>query len=598
MQLFAVLLSRDGRRARDVGAALRAAARGTPHLDAATLKTEHSASGRLSYAAITHAAAQIPPRRYAAERGPVRLLFDGFPLDQEGSLQAHDAAALLERWQSLPGRLDGIFSAVRLDLSTDAVQCLLDPLGMARIFVCRRAGALMLSNSVEAIRVELGLAAPDPLGVSSLLSLGYVANGRTLLAGVESLPGGARHHLTATSTASEPYFTPASVLAARPPREELSRRLLALTRAAVESGAALRSALTSGRDTRVLLALLRAAGAAGEVDFYTSGGPADLDVRIARELAERFGLTHRLLAPVAAEGAAWAQQTTRFVIRTDGVANLELVSDFLDHEQAVQRLALELWGAAGEIGRTHKHVLGPLMSMTPILRRSYLGRRRVLVGSVGDPAATLRGETLELARRHLRAFVARRREEDWPADALDEAFYAFEFLPARPAMGVRRASASADLFSPFATRAFVEHCFGVSAAERYLEHPHHALVERLAPEVDAVPYEVPWKPQRPGLALPLAGDDALRRLGRRIRGTSPPREAGGTPFYVSWYEAGLEQHRDLTLSIADSPLWDFVDRERYVRLLRATPQEREPYVRALTRVLSVVWYLHGDRERA
>lgn len=466
---------------------------------------------------------------------------------------------------------------------------------MARIFVSRNGRGLMLSNSVEAIRVQLRLEAPDPLGVSSLLSLGYTAVGRTLLAGVETLPGGARHRLTTTSTASEPYFTPQSVRVAQPRLDELSRRLLALTRSAVDSGAPLRCALTSGRDTRVLLALLRAAGAAEQVEFYTSGEPADLDVRIARQLAERFRLTHRLLQPVAPVGGAWAEQTTRFVVRTDGVANLELVSDFVDHEEPVERLALEFWGAGGEVGRTHKHLLGPLMAMLPVLRGSYLGRRRVLAKSVGDPAGMLRGETLELAHEHLRDFVARRREEDWPADTVHEAFYAFEFLSARPAMGVRRAAASSDLFSPFATRAFVEHCLAVSPAERYLEHPHHVLIEQLAPEVDALPYQVPWKSQRPSLALPLAIDDGRRRVGRRIRGTSPPRESLGTPFYVSWYEAGLEQHRELALAVGDSPLWDFVDRRRYAQLLDTTPQEREPYVRVLSRVLSALWFLHGSR---
>lgn len=596
MQLFAVCLVRQGREAPYAGAALLAAAGATPQLDDATLTVGRSLSGRLSHARLSHDHAQAAPRRYAVERGSELVLFDGFPLEQDGAFAAHDAAVLLEHWDDLPHRLDGIFSALRIDLAADTVECVLDPLGLARVFVHRGADVLMVSNSVEAIRAHTGLAAVDELGVSSLLSLGYVVRERTLLAGVEPLSGGARHRFSATASSTERSFTPASVLATKPPREALAVRVVAAAKAAAHSGAALRSGLTSGRDTRVLLALLRATGVAEEVDFYTSGSDADLDVRVARQLARRFALSHRLLAPAAPAGAAWAEQTTRFVVRTDGVANLELVSDWVDHEEPVERVALEFWGGGGEVGRTNKHVLGPLVTMTPLLRRSHVTGERVLTRGLGDATGALRADTLDEARRHLVAFVERRRDEGWPAESLLEAYYAFEFLPARPGMGVRRAAASADLFSPFTTRAFVEHCLAVSAAERYLEHPHYTLIRQLAPEVDAVPYQFPWKPQRPALALVLAVDDARRRVGRRLRGTSPTAESTGPPFYIAWYEAGLEQHRDLVLSTATSPLWEFVDRPRYEALLRATPAEREPHVKALCRVLSAFWYLHASRE--
>lgn len=595
MQLFAVALARDGTAAPDLGAALLDAARATPQLDPASLTAGRSPSGFLSHARITHHVEQAPPRRYAAERAGALVLFDGFPIEQDGAFAAHDAAVLLERWDDLPGRLEGIFSAVRIDLAEDTVECLLDALGMARVFVHRGKRALIVSNSVEAIRVQAGLHAPDPLGVSSLLSLGYVARGRTLLAGVEMLGGGGRHHFTGRGSTFVPYLTPASVLHAAPATDALPRRLATTARAAARSGAALRSGLTSGRDTRVLLALLIAAGVEREVDFYTSGRPADLDVRIARQLADHFHLRHRLLTPAVATGPSWAEKTTRFVVRADGISNIELISDWLDHEERVDRLALEFWGGGGELGRTSKAVIASLLATTPLLRRSYVGRSRLLRRRLGDPAGTLRQETLNLARHHLVAFVEQRRAERWPADALLEAFYAFEFLPARPGVGVRRASATADLFSPFVSRAYLEHCFAVSPGERYLESPHHALIKKLAPQVDSFPYQVPWRPQQSRFAWPLVMDDAARRLARRLRRASPPRESEGTPFYVDWYEAGLEQHRDLALSTPTSPLWDFVDRRRYEALLTATPQQRQPFIKSLCRVLSAFWYLHhGD----
>lgn len=578
-----------------MGDALRGAARATPQLDLDRLSRGRSPSGRLSFARVAHATEQATPRRYAAERHADVVLFDGFPLDAEAAFAAHDATELLERWDGLAGRLDGIFSALRLDLAHDRVECLTDPLGLARVFVYEGADHVLLSNSVEAIRLQAGLSTPDPVGVSTLLTLGYVASERTLLDGVVPLEGGALHTVTVSGTTVRPYFTPAGALGARPPRDALADRVLACARAAAGSGAPLRSGLTSGRDTRVLLALLRAVGAAEAVDFYTSGGPADLDVRRAAELAERFGLTHRLTVPVAPAGAAWAEQTTQFLVRTDGLGNLELISDWVDHELPLDHVALEFWGGGGEVGRTNKHVLGPLVAMLPGLRGSDAAAERVLTRGVGDATGAVRPGAVEQARRHLRSFAGRFAAEGWPPDTLQEAFYAFEFFPARPGMGVRRASGTTDLFSPFATRAFVEHAFAVSPGERFLEAPHHDLIMQLAPDVDALPYQVPWKPQRPDLALALAVDDARRRVGRRLRGTSLPPEAVGQHFYVTWFEAGLEQHRDLVLSTSGSPLWDFVDRSRYEALVAAEPAAREPHVKALCRVLSAFWYLHAER---
>lgn len=595
MQLFAVCLAREGHPPRDVGGALGRAARATPQLDLDGLSRGRSSSGRVTFARLAHGAEHAAPRRYAAERRAELVLFDGFPLDGEGAFAAHDAAELLERWDGLPGRLDGIFSALRIDLARDTVECLTDPLGLARVFVHAGEDCVLLSNSAEAIRLHAGLSTPDPVGVSTLLTLGYVASERTLLDGVVPLDGGALHAVTPAGTTARPYFTPSGALGARPPHDVLADRVLVCARAAAESGAPLRSGLTSGRDTRVLLALLRAAGAAEAVDFYTSGGPEDLDVRRAAELAERFGLRHRLTVPVAPTGAAWAEQTTQFLVRTDGLGNLELISDWVDHELPLDRVALEFWGGGGEVGRTNKHVLGPLAAMLPGLRGSHPAAVRVLTRGVGDATGALRPAAVAQARGHLRSFAGRFAAEGWPADTLQEAFYAFEFFPARPGMGVRRASGTTDLFSPFATRAFVEHAFAVSPGERFLEGPHHDLIMRLAPEVDALPYQMPWKPQRLEMGLALALDEARRRAGRRLRGTSPPPEAVGQPFYIAWFEAGVEQHRDVVLSSSASPLWDFVDRARYEALVRCAPSEREPHVKALCRVLSAFWYLHAGR---
>ena len=590
MQLFAVALLRSNGAEPDLRAALTAAARPFPQLDPATLTVESSESGRVVCARMSHAPAVAAPRRYAARRAGALVLFDGFPIERYGRFAAHDAAALAERWDDLPGLLEGVFSAVRVDLHSDRVECLIDTMSLAPVFLHRSPQGLLLANSVEALRQLAGLRAVDPLGLGSMLALGWPAGGRTLLADVEFLAGGGVHRLHPGGATFIAHATPATMIHAVSGGTPLPvDQLLETTRAAAASGAPLASGLTAGRDTRVLLALSRAAQA--DVAFYTSGSDEDTDVRIARQIAERFGLRHRVLDPSPpADLDEWAAATTTFVGRTDGLSPIDAISDHLDHDGVPDRLGLELWGAGGEIGRTVMWVVASLAAVTPGVRRSYEVQRRVLQRAAVDPAGLIAPEVMAAVRAWLDGFVASRREEGWTADAILTSAYAFGRVRHWAARGVRRAAATTDLYSPFACRAYAEHCFGLPAGARYVEQAHRRLIDAYAPEVDAVPYELPWRRQAPVLALPMLLRDGGRRLAARAR-----RTPGGTPPPLGprWFEAGLALHRDVALSSPSSPLWDVVDRRRYEALLAATPQERAPYAVGLDRVLTALWYLDG-----
>lgn len=591
MQLYALALLRGDRPPPDLGAALLAAAAAFPQLDPRTLAVGRSASGRLAYARIAHAPAVAAPRVYAACRDGALVLYDGFPVERHGRFPAHDAGRLAERWDELPDALEGVFTVVRADLRRDRVECLTDPLGQAPAFVHRGRDAVLVANSVEALRHAARLREPDRLGLASLLALGWPAGGRTLLAGAAFLGGGAVHRFDAAGERTRAHLTPATVLAAARRRPPLpAAQLLDTTRAAAAAGAPLQSALTAGRDTRVLLALSRAARA--DVGFYTSGPPEDLDVRIAGRLAARLGLRHRVLRPHVPAGAdAWARETSAFVSRTDGLSPIAAISDHLDHDGDPERLGLELWGIAGEIGRTVKWVSVSLAAVAPLARSSHELQRRVVQRGARDPAGLIAPEALAGVRRWLDDFVAARRDEGWPPDAISNAYYAFARVRHWSARGVRRAAATTDLLSPFACRAYVEHCFGLPAAARYVEAPHRALIDAYAPEVDADPYEIAWPPRDPARALPaLLGATAGRAAGRWRRGPGEPPGIG-----PRWLEAGLPVHRDLAASSPDSPLWDVVDRHRYRALLAGPAEARAPHAVALGRVLAALWYLEGPR---
>jgi hypothetical protein len=596
MQLFAIALLDADAQAPDLREALQHAARTFPQLDPTTLAVERSRSGRVHCARISHGAAVAAPRRYAASRDGALVLFDGLPLERHGAFPAHDAAVLADHWAQLPEVLEGAFSAVRVDLTSDRVECLVDSLGLAPVFLHRGADRTVVANSVEALRHACGLQDGDELGLASLIALGWPAGDRTPLRGVEVLRGGL-HRFTPAGVASAPRPAAATIADGARHRPPLPvQQLLATTRAALDVGAPMASALTAGRDTRVLLALTRAAGADGQVGFYTSGPPEALDVRVARRMAERFGLRHTLLQPaVPSDADAWERQTTEFVRRTDGLSPIDAISDHLDHDGQPERLGLELWGIAGEIGRTVKWIWPSLSAVAPGARRSPEIQRRVIHRALHDPAGLLRPEAVEAVRTWIDGFVAARTAEGWASEDLFGTFYAFARVRHWSARGIRRAAATTDLYPPFAAQAYAEHCLGLSPGARFVEQPHRQLIDAYAPEVDVDPYEFAWRPQRPDRALELVLAEGGRRL--RARAGARVRKRGSSAAVPSlgprWFEAGLERHRDVALSSPRSPIWDVVDRPRYEHLLAASPEARAPYAVSLGRTLAVLWYLSG-----
>ncbi len=132
---------------------------------------------------------------------------------------------------------------------------------------------------------------------------------------------------------------------------------------AVGGVAPVRCALTAGRDTRVLLALLQNAGREGDAQFYTGGAPGSADLEVGAELAERLGLGHTIESP-SMEGRDWGLAAERFVAQNDGLASLLQLPDYIELTAPPERLGVTLWGVGGEIGRAGT---GPINHVTPNL---------------------------------------------------------------------------------------------------------------------------------------------------------------------------------------------------------------------------------------
>jgi asparagine synthase (glutamine-hydrolysing) len=575
-------------------------------LDGESAWSVRSRDGRLLAAGVHHAAELSGARRYTSLTESRATWFDGLPVHAEGRLDAHDAAALAAGWSSLEETLEGQFSAVDFDLDAGRVELHTDTLGMSQVFWARAGSGVLVSNSATLIASLLELRAPDPLGASSFLGLGWPVGTHTTTRDLNVLPGGARHTLLEGQLRTRRSFGPAQLASSH--RQalqaplDLAGDLTRLTAGAVHGVGPVRCALTGGKDSRVVAALVQATGAE-EILYYTNGEEDVEDVIIARELARKFGLRHEVTRPDALSGTVdWTHAATVFMRQNDGLVSLLQLPDYIDLDHHSGPLGVKLWGMGGEIGRAGTGALMATATTVPLLRRSLRLQRRLLAMKVHDVARLMTAEASAEVNRYLADFESQRLQEGWRPQQLQEAFYTFERIGRWGATGPRRAASADDIFTPFCSRPFIAYCFSLSPGERYLEAAHHRLLSELSPTLREHRLEIPFETQHPRLAPVLVARRLLRQVGvwsSRLRGTRGEDPSAARtiepeyPFQHDWFEQRLGLMRELFAAAPSSDLWNFVSRPRVEELLAGSGSDRAPHQDELLRATTLFWHFHG-----
>jgi hypothetical protein len=573
-------------------------------LDPATLWSAASETKTLLAAGIHHGPDRCGPRNYVARVGSSLTWFDGLPVDASGRFAAHDANALQEHWGELDGALEGQFNAGHIDLESERIELLLDTLGMTPVFLARHEGGVLASNSATLIEELLGSRLPDPLGISSFVGLGWTAGYHTLNAGVQALQGGSRHVIQDGSITEVTSFDPAILAAGRDAKPlqvpELVERMVGLTENAVHGMGHVRCALTAGRDTRVCAALLRAVG--GTTDYYTAGRPGDVDIAIATEIAERFGLTHTItLYDASNTELDWTQAAASFMSQNDGLVSIGQLGDYHDLAGPQPPLNVTFWGMGGEIGRAGTGVLVATGSNVPLVRRSLAAQRWLVRAKARDDAGIMTEHAKHILNTYLDDFIDTRLAEGWKRPDIGDTFYTFERIARWGATGPRRGAPSGDIFSPFCSRVFIEYCFAITPGERFVEAVHHRLLTALSPELRHHRFDYPYPSQRPRMASAIATRQLLGaamarsplRRGRTATADSPGQEVHSErPFLHEWLEARLDLVREIFFS-TDSDLWSYISRPRMEALLAGEETERARNQEELLRAVTIFWHFHG-----
>ncbi len=531
-------------------------------------------------------------RRYVAVNTAGVIFYSGLAVDPRGTVKAHRADALAGRWADLHGSLEGRFCIASVPRSGPvAVEVMLDPLGLEQVFTAEFDGGTIISNSVgvfDRIGVDQAL---DPLGLSLLVSVGWVGADRTLRAAVRVIDGGqiVRWDVAGGAPAAQHYYARRDLATRQrraltgPKLEQLAAHLRALVSTVHDQLGELECPLTGGRDSRLLAGLLIAD--AIPATYYTAGNPHSSDSTVAQQLATEFGLPHHQIVETDEDVIeSWDTAARQFVDVTDGLASLK---DRGGRPVHVDRLLMQLHGFGGEIARSF-----------------YTGPRDVLALRRPDALAALpdrwvsthgglvTGDGRQLARQSIAAFVAACADDGVPAPDVPDHFYTFDRVRRWGGANLRTRADQVDHVLPLCTRAFVAAAFTLRPMARYGERLHYDLLGKLEPRLRTIPFadRPTWRPQsRLGAIAAAVRSGVETRVQTRGNKARPPSKR---PAFrkADWLEAALGQIRQTTLEVTDAAFWHVVDRGRLEALLAGPPADRHAHWRPLLDTATAAYY--------
>lgn len=530
-------------------------------IERAVEETWTSADGRIALLGWSNEPTQI--EHPLLRRQPTSASESGAVLGVSGYTigEPFDVAGLLGGTPPLC-RQGGVWSAIGAD--DTGILGLTCASGAESVFHAESSDVLVVGNRALLVHLVADPSGPhvDPLGLASIVSTGYAVTDRTAFEAVRAVPPATtvravpsgRAQLSALAYAEEPL--------------QVAEALRASVRPLRAGGDRVQLGLTGGRDSRLLVALLHAAGVT--VTTRTSGLADDPDVVVATEVAAALGVPHRVTPPMGAAMHADA-------VTIDVVGRLKEAVVLADG-------MLTAYDRVGRIDDVYRPAMNPFGGSGGEILRGYYA------GAVKDPddaaavLAYMRGRLFGSAARLTRELrVAFEADcEPWLAAAGRDGVVALEDFYVRQRTGRWTAAArgSASIGS-MAQRPYLDHevvraVRAVPLRSRVSENLIADLLDDLAPQLRDVRFAGRrWKfDQRPP-------SDPLARAAWQAR--APVVGEHGDQASFNW-RLDLPAVRDeLTQVVLDAPeaFWQIADRRRVEELLLARrPLKRQEVMRA------------------
>jgi hypothetical protein len=164
------------------------------------------------------------------------------------------------------------------------------------VYVAEIPGAVVLSDrAMWAAAVAGRIGEHDPDHACALLNAGYPLGTATPFKGVSALPPASSAHLLSGRLTLVRGDLNESGLSHEATAADVASALTAAVAPLAKAGEPVELSLTGGKDSRIIVAALVAAGV--PVRVKTHGFPEHPDVTVAAEVARRLGIEHRVLTP-------------------------------------------------------------------------------------------------------------------------------------------------------------------------------------------------------------------------------------------------------------------------------------------------------------
>jgi len=483
--------------------------------------------------------------------------------------------------------LVGIFGALHLTADGDG-WLIADPLGFRCVYLAENDDMVVVSSraALAAEALTLGGGHPGREAIASCW-LAFMTNhigDSTGFTGVRVLDPGAVVELRAGRARVRdrpPRWLPSEELRGLPLERlvELARDDIAENLAAILTFPAERHVirLTGGVDSRLMLAVALWAGIADRF-FYETIGPPDLvDVEVASELAELFGLNHGVRFLGMAPSEPYEDRARWFVEATAGMVSI------WDLDGTTGSPDVFLTGLCGEALRRY---LRPWNQPPRNIDELVHAFRRELYGSLG----LVRPDVADRLHRELVACVLEPGVEIDPLDLV----HAFSFQhPVRYSRFGPREELPGDLrMHPLYAMPALLAAMALGGPVRESEILVARLIEQCSPELANHRYAGQGFSRRPSSAPPAD----------RVPPRPPSGAAPGVPLKSPTLMARLNREgadrrvgflREVA-SDAANPAWDVIDRPKVIAALDRYASLQNAERRQLFGAITAVVWMHGD----
>jgi hypothetical protein len=311
-------------------------------------------------------------------------------------------------------------------------------------------------------------------------------------------------------------------------------------------GGSYRADLTGGKDSRLIASVALCEGLADRFTFQTFGPSSLPDVRVATDLARRFGLRHQVRFEPVDNQEPFEQQIRSFVATTGGMANLWYLRR--RHRQWPE---IRMSGTHGLLLRSKNRVDERAVSEGDLIR----GLDKMRFGA----ARILRPDTLHELRE---ASVRELLDPDVDGSYIDR-FDSFDLRASqRHLLGPLGDLESDVRITPLTSARLVQIAYALGGSARISELMHLELTRRFSDELAAHPFaEEKWR--RPPTDLPLAPATATATTG----GTASADKA--QLVQRMQLASFKERSKALRAVLSDphNPAWDYIDRPATIAAL-------------------------------